>query len=87
MVATTRTILCQLLYPSRAEPLALIDRYQRALRLMVRLGRPFHALLLERQNDYQYKRITTAGCEIIISGVPSYHTNPKDLRAKVVEIV
>ena len=71
--------------PPRAGPLAPVDRYQQALRLMVRLGRPFNALLLERQNNNQYKRIAT-DCEIIISGVP-YHTNLQDLRAKVLEIV
>ena len=85
MVVTTRTILCQLLYPSRAEPLALVDRYQQAFRLMARLGRPFNAPLLERQNDHQYERVAT-DCEIKTSGVP-YRTDSKNLLANVVEIV
>ena len=71
--------------PSGAAPSAPVDRYQQALRLIARLGRPFNALLLERQDNNQYKRIAT-DCKIMISGVP-YQTNPKDLRAKVLEIV
>ena len=71
--------------PSGAAPPAPVDRYQQALRLIARLGRPFNALLLERQDNNQYKRIAT-DCKIMISGVP-YQTNPKDLRAKVLEIV
>ena len=71
--------------PLHAEPSAPVDRNGQALRLFVRLGRPFSALLLERQNNSQYKRVAS-DCEIIVSGVP-YQTNPKDLRAKVLEIV
>ena len=71
--------------PSRVKPLAPVDLYRQALWLIVRLGRPFSTLLLEWQNNKQYKRVAT-DCEIIISGVPC-QTNPKDLRAKVLEIV
>ena len=71
---------------SYAESLTRVDcRYRRALRLIVQVGRPFSALLLQRQPHNQYKRVAT-DCEIIISGVP-YQTNPKDLQAKVLEIV
>ena len=69
-----------------ADPLAPVDHYQQALRLIARLGRPFNALLLERQNNNQYKRIAT-DCKIMTSGVPSHWANPKDLWAKVLEIV
>ena len=37
--------------PSRAAPPAPVDRYQQALQLISRLGHPFNALLLERQNN------------------------------------
>ena len=71
--------------PSGAAPPALVDHYQQALQLIARLGRPFNALLLEHQDNNQYKHIAT-DCKIMILGVP-YQTNPKDLRAKVLEIV
>ncbi|KAF8550860.1 TPR-like protein [Imleria badia] len=71
--------------PSHAEPSARVDPFTLALWLIARLGRPFNALLLEQQANDQYKRVA-AEHEIIVPGVP-YQTNPKDIKAKVVEIV
>ena len=71
--------------PSHAEPLARVDPSTLAFQLIARLGRPFNALLLEQQSNKQYKRVA-AEHEIIIPGV-SYKTNPKDVKAKVLEIV
>ena len=71
--------------PLRAEPSARVDTSIQALRLIAHLGCPFNALLLGQQSNGQYKRVA-AEHEIIITGVPS-QTNPKDIRAKVLEIV
>ena len=68
-----------------AEPSARVDTFTQALRMIARLGRPFNALLLEQQSNGQFKRVA-AEHEIIAPGVPS-ETNPKDIRAKVLEIV
>ena len=50
-----------------------------------RLRHPFNALLLEQQPNCQHKRVA-AEQEIIVPGVPD-KTDPKDIRAKLVEIV
>jgi hypothetical protein len=71
--------------PLHAEPSTRVDISIQALRLIARLECPFNALLLERQSNGQYKRVATE-YEIIVTGVPS-NTNPKDIRAKVLEIV
>lgn len=71
--------------PLQAEPLERVDPYTQGLRLISRLGRPFNALLLEQQPNGQYKRVAAEN-EIIVPGIP-YQTNPKELRAKVLEIV
>ena len=71
--------------PLHAEPSARVDTSTQALQLIARLGCRFNALLLERQSNGQYKRVA-AEHEIIVPGVPS-KTNPKDIRAKVFEIV
>ena len=71
--------------PLHAEPSPRVDSSTLALRLVVRLGRPFNALLLEQQPNGQYKRVA-AEHEIIVPGVP-YQTKPKDIKLKVVEIV
>jgi len=70
--------------PLHAVPSARVDPSIQALRLIARLGCPFNALLLERQSNRQYKRVA-AEHEIIVPGVRS-QTNPKDMRAKVLEI-
>ena len=71
--------------PLYAEPSARVDTSVQALWLIARLGCPFNALLLERQSHGQYKRVA-AEYEIIVPGVSS-QTNPKDNRAKVLEVV
>ena len=71
--------------PLNAEPSARADTSTRALRMIARLGCPFNALLLEQQSNGQFKRVA-AEHEIIVPGVPS-ETNPKDIRAMVLEIV
>ena len=71
--------------PLHAEPSARVETSVQALRLIARLGYPFNALLLEQQSNGQYKRVATEH-EIIVLGVPS-QTNPKAIRAKVLEIV
>ncbi|KAF8554885.1 hypothetical protein OG21DRAFT_1508408 [Imleria badia] len=75
----------ELASPLHAEPSARVDPSTLALRLIAQLGRPFNALLLEKQSNGQYKRVA-AESELIVPGVP-YHTNPKDIKAKVLEIV
>ena len=71
--------------PLYAEPSARVDTFTQALRMITRLGCPFNALLLEQQSNGQYKRVA-AEHGIIVPGVQS-QTNPKDIRAKVLEIV
>jgi len=71
--------------PLHAEPSARADTSTQALRFIAHLGRPFNALLFQRQSDRQYKRVA-AEHEIIVPGVPS-QTDPKDIRVKVLEIV
>ncbi|KAF8427619.1 hypothetical protein L210DRAFT_3136356 [Boletus edulis BED1] len=71
--------------PLHAEPAAQMDPYTQALQLIVWLGRPFNALLLEQQSNNQYKRVAAEN-EIVISGVP-YHTDPNDIEVKVLEII
>ncbi|KAF8552779.1 hypothetical protein OG21DRAFT_1511030 [Imleria badia] len=71
--------------PLHAEPSARVDPSTLAFRLIAQLGRPFNALLLEKQSNGQYKRVA-AEYEIIVSGVP-YQTNPKDIKVRVLEIV
>jgi hypothetical protein len=71
--------------PLYAEPSPQVDTFTQALRMIARLGCPFNALLLERQPNGQYKRVA-ANHEILVPGLPS-KTNPKDIRAMVLEIV
>ena len=71
--------------PLYAEPSPRVDTLTQALRMIGRLGCPFNTLLLEQQPNGQYKRVA-AEHEIIVPGLQS-KTNPKDIRAKVLEIV
>ncbi|KAF8554888.1 hypothetical protein OG21DRAFT_1496708 [Imleria badia] len=71
--------------PLQVEASAQVDPSTLALRLISQLGRPFNALLLEKQSNGQYKRVASEH-EIIVPGVP-YQTNPKDMKTKVLEIV
>ena len=71
--------------PESAEPLARVDSSTQALRLIAHLGRRFNALLLEQQSNKQYKRVATEH-EIIVRGILS-QMDPKDIQAKVLEII
>ena len=53
------------LYP---RPVAKMDDYTRALRLVVRLRQPFHALLLQKQRNVEFRRVAT-GNEIVVPGL------------------
>ena len=73
--------------PLGAKPSAQVDRYTHALRLVARLGRPFNALLLERQlGTKQYKRVA-AEHEIILPGVPPGFDLKKGIRVESLKIV
>ena len=71
--------------PFYPEPSTRVDTSTQALRMIARLGCPFNALLLEQQPNGQYKRVA-AEYEIIVPGL-QFKTNPKDIRAMVLEIV
>ena len=73
--------------PLHAEPSARVDRYTHALRLVARLGRPFNALLLERQSGTKHYKRVAAEDEIIIPGVPHEVDLKKGVRVKSLEIV
>ena len=79
-----------LISPLHAEPSARVDRYTHALRLVARLGRPFNALLLERQSGTSHYKRVGAEDEIILPGV-SHEINlkkmKKGIQAKSLEIV
>ncbi|KAF8124548.1 hypothetical protein EV363DRAFT_1132918, partial [Boletus edulis] len=72
--------------PSRALPAATMDIYTRALRLVVRLQQPFHALLLQQQPNGEFKRVA-AEHEIVVPGIKHSINFAKDVRTEVVEIL
>ncbi|KAF8552374.1 hypothetical protein OG21DRAFT_1443645, partial [Imleria badia] len=51
-----------------AEPSATMDDYACALRLIVRLQQPFHALVLQKQSSGEFKRVA-AEHEIVLPGI------------------
>ncbi|KAF8138961.1 hypothetical protein EV363DRAFT_1155210, partial [Boletus edulis] len=57
-----------------------------ALRLVVRLQQPFHALLLQQQPNGEFKRVATEH-EIIVPGMKYSINFTKDVRTEVVEIL
>ncbi|KAF8119527.1 hypothetical protein EV363DRAFT_1079731, partial [Boletus edulis] len=67
-------------------PTTAMDGYTRALRLIVRLQQPFHALLLEQQPNGEFKRVA-AEHEIVIPGIKRPHTFSRDIRTGVVDIL
>ncbi|KAF8121689.1 hypothetical protein EV363DRAFT_1184646 [Boletus edulis] len=69
-----------------APPAAAMDEYTRALRLVVRLQQPFHALVLQQQPNGEFKRVA-AEHEIIVSGVKRPDKFAEDIRAEFVEIL
>ncbi|KAI5981892.1 hypothetical protein F5J12DRAFT_916980 [Pisolithus orientalis] len=66
-------------------PMPPVDSYTRALAMIARLGQPFNALLLVQQSNRTYKRVAT-GSEIVVPG-PGTNITPKNIRAKVLEIL
>ncbi|KAF8547367.1 hypothetical protein OG21DRAFT_1501611 [Imleria badia] len=67
-------------------PPAPMDDYIRALRLIVRLRRPFHALLLQQQPGGGYKCVA-AEHEIVVQGLERQIVSARDIRAELVEIL
>ena len=67
-------------------PLAAMDDYSRALRLIVRLQQPFHALLLQQQLNGEFKRVATKH-EIILPGIKHHINFVRDIHTDVVEIL
>ncbi|KAF8552461.1 hypothetical protein OG21DRAFT_1511487 [Imleria badia] len=72
--------------PLHAVPAATMDDYTRALRMVVRLQQPFHALLLQRQTNGEFKRVA-AEHEIVVPGIDRRVNFSKDIRTEVVEIL
>ena len=72
--------------PLNAVPVIVMDDYTRALRLIIRLQQPFHALLLQQQPNGEFKRIGTQH-EIVIQGLDRRINFAKDVRTEVVEIL
>ncbi|KAF8556859.1 hypothetical protein OG21DRAFT_1482770 [Imleria badia] len=72
--------------PLQAVPAASIDDYTRALRLVVRLQQPFHALLLQQQPNGEFKRIA-AEHEIVIPGLEDRITFSRDIHVDVMEVL
>ncbi|KAF8124545.1 hypothetical protein EV363DRAFT_1177948 [Boletus edulis] len=72
--------------PLSAPPTIAMDEYTRALRLIVRLQQPFHALLLQQQPNGEFKRVA-AEHEIVIPGLKRPDIFAGDMHADVVEIL
>ncbi|KAI6120836.1 hypothetical protein EV401DRAFT_1953740 [Pisolithus croceorrhizus] len=70
---------------SRAVAAPLVGRYARALEMIARLGQPFHALLLVQQPSGEYRRVAAEN-DIFVPGLGT-DIDPKDIRAKVLEIL
>ena len=74
--------------PSHAISATAMDGYTRSLQLIVRLQKPFHALLLQRQAGGEFKRVA-AEHEIILPGLE--HRDgidfSRDIHAGVVEVL
>ena len=72
--------------PLHFAPAATMDDYTRALRLIVRLQRPFHTLLLQQQPNGEFKRVATEH-EIILPGIGHHASFIRDIHADVIEIL
>ncbi|KAF8557900.1 hypothetical protein OG21DRAFT_1494421 [Imleria badia] len=72
--------------PLAAVPAATMDDYTRALRLVVRLQQPFHALVLQKQTNGEFKRVA-AEHEIVVPEIDRRINFDKDIRTEVVEIL
>ena len=73
--------------PLHAEPSARVDRHTHALRLIARLGRPFNALLLERQPGTNHYKRVAAEDKLIMPGVSQKINLKKGIRVRLLEIV
>ncbi|KAF8127433.1 hypothetical protein EV363DRAFT_1138425, partial [Boletus edulis] len=73
-------------FPLHARPAAMMDEYTRALRLIIRLQQPFHALLLQQQPNGEFKRVA-AEHEIVVPGIKRPDSFAKDVHTGVVEIL
>ncbi|KAF8555511.1 hypothetical protein OG21DRAFT_897570 [Imleria badia] len=72
--------------PSHVLPVAKMDDYTRALRLVARLRQPFHALLLQQQPNGEFKRVA-AEHDIIVPGHERQINLARDIHVDVVEIL
>ena len=72
--------------PLHAVPAPTMDDYTRALRLVVRLQQPFHALLLQQQPTGEFKRVATEH-DIVIPGIERQINFARDVGSGVVEIL
>ena len=71
---------------SRVMPASGMDDYTRALRLVVRLQQPFHALLLQQQPSGEFKRVATEH-DIVVPGIDRSMNLARDIRTEVVEVL
>ena len=60
--------------------------YTRALRLIARLHQPFYPLLLQQQQNREYKRVAVER-EIVVQGLDPRVDLARDVRIEVVEIL
>ncbi|KAF8556862.1 hypothetical protein OG21DRAFT_1495255 [Imleria badia] len=72
--------------PLNTAPAGTMDDYTRALRLVVRLQQPFHALLLQQQPNGEFRRVA-AKHEIVVPGIEPAINFARDIRTEVVEIL
>ncbi|KAF8556822.1 hypothetical protein OG21DRAFT_1482737 [Imleria badia] len=72
--------------PSYTLPVAKMDDYTRALRLVVRLRQPFHALLLQQQPNGEFKRVA-AEHGLIVPGHERQIDLSRDIHVDVVEVL
>ncbi|KAF8555425.1 hypothetical protein OG21DRAFT_1602885 [Imleria badia] len=72
--------------PSDAVSAATMDGYTHALRLVARLQHPFHALLLQKQSNGEFKRVA-AEHDIVVPGIDCRINFTKNIHTEVVEIL
>ena len=72
--------------PLHVPPATTMDDYTRALRLILRLQQPFHALLLQQQPNGEFRRIATEH-EIVMPGIDLQVNFARGMCIEVVEIL
>jgi len=80
--STRHSFVTYMFVSSYAPPAAAMDDYTRALRLIVRLQQPPHALLLQREPNGEFKRIA-AEHEIVVPGIDRRINFARDIRVGV----